>query len=105
MATAPLASTSDSTILASFINFVISSEITTAEDISSSIDDTIGAYVVNTIKQLYADYECHSHWLNAEQATETLDLESFVEVIDPYLPGFECLPYEKIVTWLMELKK
>jgi hypothetical protein len=93
----------DSIILESFSNFVIENELIDRSDLEATIDEVIGSYVVNTIKQLFEEYENHKIWLD-DKAAEEFDIESFVEIIDAYLCGFNTLEKNDIVHWLIQLK-
>ena len=93
----------DSLILESFSNFVIKNKLIESSDFEATIDEVIGSYVVNTIKQLFEEYENHKIWLD-DNAAEEFDIESFVEIIDAYLCGFNTLEKNDIVHWLIDLK-
>lgn len=93
----------DSIILESFSSFVIKNKLIESSDFEATIDEVIGSYVVNTIKQLFEEYENHKIWLD-DNAAEEFDIESFVEIIDAYLCGFNTLEKNDIVHWLIDLK-
>lgn len=93
----------DSLILESFSSFVIKNKLIESSDFEATIDEVIGSYVVNTIKQLFEEYENHKIWLD-DNAAEEFDIESFVEIIDAYLCGFNTLEKNDIVHWLIDLK-
>lgn len=94
----------DNLILKSFNDFVLESKLVDKQDLDSTIDGTIGSYIVNTIKQFYEEYENHKIWLDNSKA-EDFDVENFIEIIDAYLSGFNNLPKKSILNWLIRLKK
>jgi hypothetical protein len=91
-------------IIDSFIDFVTDYNLIDKENIEMTIDETVGAYIANTIQQLYTDYENHKVWLDDEFASD-FDIDNFVEIIDAYLFGFSSLETNKIKAWLISLKK
>ena len=95
---------SDKLILDKFIEFVVHHKLIDKASVAMTIDEVIGTYIVNTIKQLYEEYESHKIWLD-DKTAEDFETESFVEIIDAYLNGFNTLSSEDIVRWLVDLKK
>ncbi len=91
-------------IIDSFIHFVSEYNLVDRQNVEMTIDETVGAYIVNTIQQLYNEYENHKIWLDDEFASD-FDIENFIEIIDAYLFGFSSLEKEKIISWLISLKK
>lgn len=91
-------------IIDSFIQFVSDYNLIDKENIEMTIDETVGAYIANTIQQLYTEYENHKVWLDDEFASD-FDIENFIEIIDAYLFGFSSLDNDKIISWLISLKK
>lgn len=97
----------DQIILESFRDFVVDkTKLLKSFEYHEMIDSSIGAYIVNAIKQFYADYENHKVWLNQDKAiSESFnEIDSFVEVISAYLIGFEQIENSRILEWLIELK-
>ncbi|CAF0710753.1 unnamed protein product [Brachionus calyciflorus] len=90
-------------ILNSFKKFVIESNLIEKHDLDCTIDQTIGSYIVNTIKQFYEEYENHKIWLD-DNAEEEFDIDNFVEILDAYLNGFSDLSKNSITKWLIQLK-
>ena len=95
---------SNSLILEKFVEFVVDKNLIDKASIEMTIDESVGTYIVNTIKQLYEEYESHKIWLDNKTA-ENFDLENFVEIIDAYLNGFNTLANKEIIEWLVALKK
>jgi hypothetical protein len=98
----------DQLILASFSDFVIDHDLIDRNDLDQFLDDTIGAYIINAIKQLFEEYESHKIWLDepsARNLAEDFDIENFIEIIDAYLTGFSTLHSNEIISWLIKLKK
>lgn len=94
-------------ILDSFRDLVIEqAKILSITEFEQMIDETIGVYITNTVKQFYQDYEKHSFWLNQNEAVSQslTEIGSFVEVIDAYLDGFQKIENCVILDWLIELK-
>ena len=98
----------DKLIFDSFSGFILDKKLIEPADLEYLIDDTVNAYILNAIKQVFDDYENHKCWLDdaAAALAENFDLESFLEVIDAYVPGFSSqLNANTIMTWLIKLKK
>ena len=93
----------NSLIVDSFKGFIAKKNILDLNELNELFDDAIASYVVNTIRQLYDDYETHKTWLDIEFA-ETFDVENFVEIIDEYLNGFKGINMTEITNWLIQLK-
>jgi hypothetical protein len=100
-------SSDEKLILDSFSRFVTEQKLIEPADLEYLIDDTIGAYIVNAIRNFYAEYENHKAWLDEDSVdlVEDLDLDSFAEIIDAYLVGFSSLDISVIFNWLIKLKK
>lgn len=99
----------DKHIFKSFMAFVSGLEFFEPDVLDAIADegDVVAAYVVNSIKQFYAEYESHKIWLDERQAVEEFaeEIGGFLEVIDAYLVGFGGLDRNQIVSWLVTLKK
>lgn len=95
---------SNSLILDNFIEFIVNKELIEKTNVALTIDEYVGAYIVNTIKQFYEEYENHKIWLDNKSAEE-FELENFLEVINAYINGFASLNTEDIIKWLIDLKK
>ena len=91
-------------ILDSFVKLAARFDLIDKKNLDSTIDETVGDYIVNTIQQLYEDYESHKVWMDDEFASD-FDLDNFVEIIDAYLAGFRDLDPTAILNWLITLKK
>ena len=91
-------------ILNNFLEFVVNKNLIKKSEIEATIDESVGSYIVNTIKQFYEEYEIHKIWLDNKAANENFELDSFVEVIEAYLNGFNTLKSSEIIKWLIELK-
>lgn len=97
----------DKKVIDSFEKFIVDRmRLLTRSEYAEMIDTTIAAYIVNTIKQFYKDYENHKVWLGQDEAVAAsfTDIESFIDVVDAYLPGFNRLESSSILNWLVELK-
>lgn len=96
------------TILESFEKFITSESglMTSSEWSEIGSDEIVSAYIVNTIKQLFQDYEDHTVWSSQDEAVAHTftEVDAFVEVIAAYLPGFERLQVNDILKWLIGLK-
>lgn len=96
---------SDRVILQSFQAFVVEQQLVSQSDIEELLDETISAYVINTIKQFYSEYENHKLWLDEVSSVASIDLSSFIEIIDAYVCGFSAIQSDSIIEWLIKLKK
>jgi hypothetical protein len=94
----------NSLIIDSFQEFVVENELISKNDLPLLFDDIISSYIINTIKQLYEEYESHKIWLDCA-IEETFDIENFIEIIDEYISGFMYIDRSKVVTWLKKLKQ
>lgn len=96
------------TILESFEKFITSESglMSSSEWLEIGSDEIVSAYIVNTIKQLFQDYEDHTVWSSQDEAVANTftEVDAFVEVIAAYLPGFERLQVNDILKWLIGLK-
>ena len=91
-------------IIESFIDFIIESNLSDRHNLKNLIDNVIEVYLINTIKQLYIDYENHKLWIDNE-IEDAFDIENFIEIIDEYFTGFKSLNKSDILKWLVKLKK
>ncbi|RNA28695.1 CUE domain-containing 2 [Brachionus plicatilis] len=91
-------------ILKSFKDLIIENKLVKKDSIELLIDGTIGSYIINTIRQFYAEYEYHRTWLD-DNAEQEFDIENFSDIIEEFLPGFYQIEKNVITKWLVNLKQ
>jgi hypothetical protein len=99
--------TEDKIIIDSFTKFVLNHKLVDQAELDALIDQTVAAYIINAIKNLYEEHENHTVWLDEASVSlaDEFDLDSFVEIMDAYLNGFTSLPAATVLNWLVVLKK
>lgn len=92
-------------ILESFSKFIINSNLMQETCLNEIInDEVISMYIVNTIQQLFEQYDTENKWID-NKLEDAFEIENFIEIIDAYLNGFCDLEQTKIIQWLTQLKK
>lgn len=93
----------ENVILKSFKEFIISNRLVEENSIEYLIDDVVGSYIVNIIKQFYSDNENQINFLDDQQEQDS-DLDNFIDVIDGYISEFSQMKKKVICEWLLNLK-
>jgi len=92
-------------ILESFSKFIIDSNLMQETCLNEILnDEVISMYIVNTIQQLFEQYDTENKWID-NKLEDAFEIENFIEIIDAYLNGFCDLEQTKIIQWLTQLKK
>ncbi len=67
-------------------------------------DENVRLYVVNTINQLFEEYEDHKIWID-NSIESGFDVDTFKEILDAYFEGVGDIDKKDIFKWLIQLRK